>query len=75
MGRKREQIRPRDLHGFKYLKKIRRLLLRLHKAACERDRAHNRQLHMDQYVLLLLLHLFNPICVSLRSIQQACELS
>lgn len=74
MGRKREQIRQADLQGFKYFKKIGGLLERLHQAGCERDRAHNRQLHMDQYILLHLLHLFNPICVSLRAIQQACEL-
>ncbi len=74
MGRRRDPIRPADLQGFKYFKKIRGLLERLHQAGCERDRAHNRQLHMDQYILLHLLHLFNPICVSLRAIQQACEL-
>lgn len=50
------------------------LLERLHSAACRRDRAHNRLLHMDQYVLVLLLYMFNPICVSLRSIQQASQL-
>jgi hypothetical protein len=29
---------------------------------------------MDQYVTLLLLYMFNPICTSLRSLQQASEL-
>jgi hypothetical protein len=29
---------------------------------------------MDQYVSLLLLYMFNPICTSLRSLQQASEL-
>jgi len=29
---------------------------------------------MDQYISLLLLHMFNPICTSLRSLQQASEL-
>jgi hypothetical protein len=74
MGRKRQEIETRDLRGFKYFKKVRRVLGRLHLAGCERDRAHNRQLHLDEYILLHLLHLFNPLCVSLRSIQQACEL-
>lgn len=30
---------------------------------------------MDQYVSLLLLYMFNPICTSLRSLQQASELA
>lgn len=74
MSHERQEIRERDLQGFKYFKKVRRLLARLHRAGCERDRAHNRRLHMDEYTLLLLLYLFNPICVSLRALQQAGEL-
>ncbi|VAV99967.1 retrotransposons, viral and plasmid proteins; recombination and DNA repair, partial [hydrothermal vent metagenome] len=38
------------------------------------DRAGNRTLHYDQYSMLLLLYLFNPIVKSLRGIQQASEL-
>jgi len=71
MSHERQEIHQRDLQGFKYFKKVRRLLERLHLARCERDRAHNRRLHMDEYVLLLLLYMFNPICVSLRALQQA----
>jgi hypothetical protein len=74
MSHKRQEIGDRDLQGFKYFKKVRRLLERLHKAGCQRDRAHNRRLHMDEYTSLLLLYLFNPICVSLRALQQASEL-
>jgi hypothetical protein len=74
MSSKRQEIRQGDLQGFKYFKKVRRLLERLHRVGCERDRAHNRRLHMDEYTVLLLLYLFNPICVSLRALQQACEL-
>ena len=73
-GKKRNDIRARDLQGFKYFKKVNALLERLHGAACQRDRAHNRQLHMDQYMVLLLLYMFNPICVSLRALQQASTL-
>jgi len=47
----------------------------LQEVGCERDRAGNRILHMDQYVSLLLLYMFNPICTSLRSLQQASELN
>ena len=71
---KRRKIEERDLAGFKYFKKISRLLERLHDAGCGRDRAGNRRLHMDQYMALLLLFMFNPICESLRGLQQASAL-
>jgi len=71
---KRHEIQEDELVGFKYFKKISRLLARLHDAGCARDRAGNRELHMDQYVALLLLFLFNPICDSLRGLQQASQL-
>jgi hypothetical protein len=73
-GKKRDDIQQEDLEGFKYFKKVGLLLERLHTAGCQRDRAHNRELHMDQYMLLLLLYMFNPICVSLRALQQASGL-
>jgi len=50
------------------------MLESLRDAGCQRDRAGNRILHMDQHISLLLLHMFNPICTSLRSLQQASEL-
>jgi hypothetical protein len=50
------------------------LLEKLHDTACARDRAHNRVLHMDQHALLL-LWMFNPICSSLRALQQASMLA
>jgi len=73
-GKKRDEIRSEQLQGFKYFKKVASLPGRLHGAACQRDRAHNRQLHMDHYMVLLLLYMFNPICVSLRALQQASTL-
>ena len=45
----------------------------LHSVGCEWDRAGNRTLHMDQYMSLILLYMFNPICTSLRSLQHASE--
>jgi hypothetical protein len=72
--KKRHEIQEDEVVGFKYFKKVTRLLERLHEAGCQRDRAHNRDLHMDQYMALLLLFLFNPICVSLRALQQASTL-
>ncbi|MBW8018052.1 MAG: IS4 family transposase, partial [Planctomycetes bacterium] len=60
--------------GFKYFKAISTMLESLHDAGCERDIAGNRTLHMDQYASLILLYMFNPICNSLRSLQQVSEL-
>ena len=74
MRAKRKKIKESDLQGFKYFKALSGLLERLHDAGCGRDRAHNRTLHMDQYVSLLLLYMFNPICTSLRALQRASEL-
>src|SRR3990172_8837125 len=41
---------------------------------CERDRAGNRCLHFDQFCMLELLFLFNPLVSSLRAMEQASEL-
>lgn len=73
-GKKRTEVREKDITGLKYFDKLQPLLARLHEVGCERDRADNRKLHMDQYCMLVLLYLFNPICSSLRALQQASEL-
>jgi hypothetical protein len=74
MSAKREDIKDHQLQGLKYFKAIGGLLDGLHEAGCECDKAGNRLLHMDQYMAMLLLYMFNPICTSLRAIQQASEL-
>lgn len=74
MSDKRKDIQESQLQGFKYFKAISTLLESLHGAGCERDIAGNRVLHMDHYVSLILLYMFNPICTSLRSLQQVSEL-
>ncbi len=74
MSKKRHRIKEHELQGFKYFKAISEMLESLGDVGCGRDRAGNRILHMDQYISLLLLHMFNPICTSLRSLQQASEL-
>lgn len=76
MARKRrEKVTERDVSGLKYFDKLAPLLERLHDDGCARDRAGNRQLHYDQYCLLILLYLFNPMIQSLRGLQQASELA
>lgn len=74
-GKKREQVGEKDVTGLKYFDKLAPLLARLHGDGCQRDKAGNRQLHFDQYVMLVLLCLFNPIVRSLRAIVQASELN
>jgi hypothetical protein len=64
----------RDLQGFKYFKVLLPLLERLHDIGTRRDKANNRRLFFDGYTCLLLLHFWNPIVVSLRSLQQAAGL-
>jgi hypothetical protein len=60
---------------LKYLERLVPVLDRLHDVGCQRDRAGNRSLHFDQYCLLVLLFLFNPVLRSLRALQQASELA
>ena len=71
---KKKKIKESDITGLKFFDKLGPLLQRLHDDGCQRDRAGNRHLHYDQYCMLILLYLFNPIVTSLRGIQQASEL-
>jgi Transposase DDE domain len=71
---KRSAIREEDVQGLKYCRKLWPLFERLHEVGCQRDKAGNRQLFMDQYCSLVLLFLFNPCVRSLRALQQASEL-
>jgi Transposase DDE domain len=74
MTKRREDVREEDVTGLKYFRRLLPLLERLRDAGCARDKAGNRTLTMDQYCALVLLYLFNPVVVSLRSLQQASEL-
>ncbi len=74
MAKKRDQIRAQDVTGLKYFRRLLPLFERLHEVGCGRDKAGNRQLHMDQYCSLILLFMFNPCLRSLRALQQASEL-
>jgi Transposase DDE domain len=68
------RIQEKDIRGLKYFDQLAPLLERLHDVGCERDRAGNRSLHYDQYCMLILLFMFNPVVKSLRGLQQASEL-
>ena len=71
---RRQMITDDQLQGLKYFEKLRALLDRLHDHATQRDRAHNRVLHFDQYIALQLLFFFNPIVTSMRGLVQASTL-
>lgn len=67
-------LQARDLQGLKFFKKIRPLLGSLHEIGTSRDKSGNRDLYMDEYCVLVLMWLFNPILTSLRGLQQASTL-
>jgi hypothetical protein len=54
-------IRAGELQGWKKLRRVAELLKHLHEMGCHRDKSGNRELHFDDYVLLILLYLFNPL--------------
>lgn len=72
--KRKKRIESRDILGLKYFDQLAPLLERLHSVGTERDKAGNRKLFMDQYCMMVLLFLFNPIVDSLRGLQQASEL-
>jgi len=74
VAEQQEAIRSSEIQGLKYLNMLLPLLEELHEVGCQRDRAGNRKVHYDQYCLLVLLFLFNPVLRSLRALQQASEL-
>ena len=63
-----------QLGHFKQLRKVAGLLAFLHDAGCDRDKAGNRRLHYDDYVLLVLLWMFNPMIDSLRTLLRLAAL-
>ena len=63
-----------ELRGFKQLRRVAKLLSVLHDSGCARDAAGNRELHFDDYVVLLLLFLFNPMIDSMRALQRVAGL-
>lgn len=50
-----------------------KLIDRLHDVGTERDRAGNRKLFYDHYLVILLMYFLNPSLQSLRALQQATE--
>ena len=63
-----------DIRGMRQLRRVAGLLSFLHDNGCGRDTAGNRELHFDDYVLLVLLYLFNPLIDSMRTLQKVAGL-
>lgn len=66
-GNTKPHVAADTLQGLKYFQNLFPLLQRYH----EVKKHHNRKLHFDQYLTLLILYFFNPVLTSLRGIQQA----
>lgn len=54
----------------KVFKQMRKILAHLHTVGTERDRAGNRKLFYDEYVMLLLLYFYNPTLTSLQGLKE-----
>ena len=51
-GTAKSEISIEQLQGFKQLRRVAALLSAVHTCGCDRDKAANRELHFDDYVLL-----------------------
>jgi len=63
-----------QLRGMKQLRRVAGLLSGVRHVGCGRDKAGNRELHFDDYVLLILIYLFNPMIDSMRMLQKVADL-
>jgi hypothetical protein len=52
-GKQRDNVRERDITGLKYFQQLLPLFDRLHEVGCQRDKAGNRELFMDEYCVLV----------------------
>ncbi|MCR4322103.1 MAG: hypothetical protein NUV74_17430, partial [Candidatus Brocadiaceae bacterium] len=68
--RANKKPKKNTIQRLSVLRSFKPLLKRLHSHAD----CHNRKLHYDQYVSLMLLYFFNPTLTALRSIQHASTL-
>jgi hypothetical protein len=72
--RDKEVVVPRKVEALKHFKRLMPLLRRLHDVGCERDRAGNRTLHMDDYCATVLLYLFNPLIDSVAMLRATVKM-
>ena len=69
-----QELNDKDVQGLKHFKRLLPLLRRLRDSGCERDRAGNRRLYMDEYCELVILALLNPMINSLRTLRKTIGL-
>ena len=67
-------ITAQQIGHLKKLVHLLPLLGSLHEVGTDRDPAGNRELHFDQYVIWVLLYLFNPLITSIRMLQEAGDI-
>lgn len=72
--REHEPLKEKDIRCLGHLRRVFELLDKLHDVGCDRDSAGNRRLFFDDYVKLVLLHVWNPLIESIRDLQQAAAL-
>ena len=68
---RKKKLKESDLQGFQDLRAIAKLFKSLEGVGTESDKAGNRNLTMDQYCLMVLMWLYNPVIDSLGGLQQA----
>jgi len=70
MAVENSEFTEHDLQGLKHFRLVRKLLVRLHGSGASRDKAGNRELFVDQYCVLVLVWLLNPLIRRLRGLQR-----
>ena len=74
MKRNANKVSAQQIGHLKKLVHLLPLLKPLHEVGTERDLAGNRELHFDEYVIWVLLYLFNPMITSIRMLQDAGDI-
>jgi hypothetical protein len=72
--KKLKRLKKKDMRGFKHFRILANLTEHLHEVYIDPNHPNKRKLHYDQYLSLMLLYMFSPVCDSLRMVQQATEL-
>jgi hypothetical protein len=75
MAAEKQEFTEHDLQGLKHFRSLWKLLVRLHGVGASRDKAGDREPFMDQYCVLVLVWLFNPLIKSLRGLQRTSDMA
>ena len=72
-NKRKKKLSRKDIRHMDHFRHLTGLTESLHEAYIDPAHPNKRKLHYDQYVVLLLLYFFSPVCDSLRRVQQATE--